>query len=127
MQIPSSTRHRVIPLGLLLSLGGWLHAYFEPTEVLLHLTDQEMSFELDVRDPAQAASATTTFRCGFPDCPHAEPADPEGQFAARTGGRFAERILTLAGTIHRRGVSLLDWLTRAIQAKRDGVLPPAVA
>ena len=44
-----------------------------------------------------------------------------------TGGRFVERILTLAGTTHRRGVDLLDWLTRAIQAKLDGVLPPTVA
>lgn len=43
------------------------------------------------------------------------------------GARFAERILTLAGTTRRRGIDLLDWLTRAIQADLNGDPPPALA
>ena len=46
---------------------------------------------------------------------------------SEAGARFVERILTLAGTTRRRGVDLLDWLTRAIQAELDGVPPPALA
>ncbi len=43
------------------------------------------------------------------------------------GARFAERILTIAGTTRRRGIDLLDWLTRAIQADLNGDPPPALA
>jgi transposase len=38
-------------------------------------------------------------------------ADSEG------GCRFVERMLTVAGTARKRGVDLLDWLARALQAK----------
>ena len=43
------------------------------------------------------------------------------------GARFVERMLTLAGTTGRRGINLLDWLTRALQAKLDGRRAPALA
>jgi transposase len=46
---------------------------------------------------------------------------------SEAGARFVERILTLAGTTHRRGIDLLGWLTEAIQAELDGVPPPALA
>jgi len=45
---------------------------------------------------------------------------------SEAGGKFVERILTMAGTTRRRGVDLLDWLTRAIQAELNGVPPPAL-
>ena len=41
------------------------------------------------------------------------------------GARFVERMLTLAGTAHRRGINLLEWLTRALQAKLEGRSAPA--
>ena len=41
------------------------------------------------------------------------------------GARFAERMLTLAGTARRRGIDLLAWLTRALQAKLEERSPPA--
>jgi len=41
------------------------------------------------------------------------------------GARFVERMLTLAGTARRRGINLLDWLTRALQAKLVGTAAPA--
>jgi len=40
------------------------------------------------------------------------------------GAEFVERILTLAGTMRRRGLDLLEWLTRAIQADLDGLPAP---
>lgn len=46
---------------------------------------------------------------------------------SKEGARFVERILTLAGTTRRRGVDLLDWLTRAIQADLDGSPSPTLA
>ena len=46
---------------------------------------------------------------------------------SEAGARFAERILTLAGTTRRRGIDLLGWLTEAIQAQLDGAPPPALA
>jgi transposase len=36
------------------------------------------------------------------------------------GCRFVERMLTLVGTAKRRGIDLLEWLTRAIQADLEG-------
>ena len=42
------------------------------------------------------------------------------------GAEFVERILTLAGTTRRRGLDLLDWLTRAIQAHLDGNPAPSL-
>jgi transposase len=41
------------------------------------------------------------------------------------GARFVERMLTLAGTARRRGIDLLAWLTRALQAKLDERSAPA--
>ena len=41
------------------------------------------------------------------------------------GARFVERMLTLAGTARRRGINLLDWLTRALQAKLEDQPNPA--
>ena len=41
------------------------------------------------------------------------------------GARFVERMLTLAGTARRRGIDLLQWLTRALQAKLEGQPAPA--
>jgi transposase len=46
---------------------------------------------------------------------------------SEAGARFVERILTLAGTSHKRGLDLLDWLTRAIQAVLDGKPSPILA
>jgi transposase len=46
-------------------------------------------------------------------------ADSEG------GCRFVERMLTVAGTARKRGIDLLDWLTRALQAKIEKVPAPA--
>ena len=46
-------------------------------------------------------------------------ADSEG------GCRFVERMLTIAGTARKRGIDLLDWLTRALQAKIAKVPAPA--
>jgi transposase len=40
------------------------------------------------------------------------------------GARFAERMLTLAGTARRRGINLLEWLTRALQANLEGRSAP---
>jgi transposase len=40
------------------------------------------------------------------------------------GCRFVERMLTLAGTTRRRGIHLLDWLTRAVQARLSGEPAP---
>lgn len=42
------------------------------------------------------------------------------------GARFVERILSLAGTARRRGLDLLAWLTRALQADLDGLPAPAL-
>jgi transposase len=41
------------------------------------------------------------------------------------GARFVERMLTLAGTARRRGIDLLAWLTRALQAKLEERSAPA--
>ena len=41
------------------------------------------------------------------------------------GACFVERMLTLAGTARRRGINLLDWLTRALQAKLEDQPAPA--
>lgn len=41
------------------------------------------------------------------------------------GARFVERMLTLAGTARRRGIDLLQWLTRALQARLEGRPAPA--
>jgi transposase len=46
-------------------------------------------------------------------------ADSEG------GCRFVERMLTIAGTARKRGINLLDWLTRALQAKIENLPAPA--
>lgn len=46
-------------------------------------------------------------------------ADSEG------GCRFVERMLTIAGTARKRGINLLDWLTRALQAKIENIPAPA--
>jgi len=46
-------------------------------------------------------------------------ADSEG------GCRFVERMLTIAGTARKRGINLLDWLTRALQAKIENRPAPA--
>ncbi len=43
------------------------------------------------------------------------------------GARFVERILSLAGTARRRGLNLLAWLTRAIQADLNGLPAPILA
>jgi transposase len=40
------------------------------------------------------------------------------------GCRFVERILTIVGTARRRGIAVLDWLTRAVQAHLDGRRAP---
>ena len=52
----------------------------------------------------------------------------KGSFGVNSleGARFVERILTLAGTTRRRGIDLLDWLTRAIQADLEGLAAPAL-
>jgi len=36
-----------------------------------------------------------------------------------------ERMLTVAGTARKRGIDLLDWLTRALQAKIDRLPAPS--
>jgi transposase len=41
------------------------------------------------------------------------------------GARFVERMLTLAGTARRRAIDLLEWLTRALQAKLENRPAPA--
>jgi len=46
-------------------------------------------------------------------------ADSEG------GCRFVERMLTVAGTARKRGIDLLDWLSRTLQAKNEGLPAPA--
>jgi transposase len=46
-------------------------------------------------------------------------ADSEG------GCRFVERMLTVAGTASKRGIDLLDWLSRALQARNEGLPAPA--
>lgn len=53
----------------------------------------------------------------------------KGSFGAQSeaGCRFVERSLTLAGTARRRGINLLDWLTRATQANLEGLPAPAFA
>ena len=53
----------------------------------------------------------------------------EGNFGinSEAGVRFVERILPLAGTTRRRGIDLLNGLTEAIQAERDGISPPVLA
>lgn len=52
----------------------------------------------------------------------------KGSFGVNSlqGAEFVERILTLAGTTRRRGIDLLDWLTRAIQADLDGKPAPSL-
>ena len=52
----------------------------------------------------------------------------KGSFGVNSfqGAEFVERILTLAGTTRRRGLDLLDWLTRAIQAHLDGNPAPSL-
>lgn len=42
------------------------------------------------------------------------------------GARFVERILTLSGTFRKRGLDLLEWLARAIQADLDGEPAPSI-
>lgn len=53
----------------------------------------------------------------------------KGSFGVNSleGARFVERILTLAGTTHRRGIDLLDWLAQAIQAGLDEKPAPDLA
>lgn len=53
----------------------------------------------------------------------------KGSFGAQSeaGCRFVERSLTLAGTARRRGINLLEWLTRAVQANLEGLPAPAFA
>jgi transposase len=52
----------------------------------------------------------------------------KGSFGVNSeaGARFVERILTLAGTTHLRGIDLLDWLTCAIQARLEGHPTPGL-
>jgi transposase len=52
----------------------------------------------------------------------------KGSFGVNSlqGAAFVERILTLSGTTHRRGLDLLDWLARAIQANLDGNPSPSL-
>jgi len=52
----------------------------------------------------------------------------KGSFGVNSpqGAEFVERILTLAGTTRRRGLDLLNWLTRAIQADLDGNPAPSL-
>lgn len=47
-------------------------------------------------------------------------------FGARSdaGCRFVERILTIVGTARRRGIAVLDWLTRTVQARLEGRRAP---
>lgn len=40
------------------------------------------------------------------------------------GAHFVERMLTLVGTARRRGIDLLDWMTRTIQASLEGKPAP---
>lgn len=40
------------------------------------------------------------------------------------GCKFVERMLTLAGTARKRGIDLLDWLTRAVQSRLSGEPAP---
>ncbi len=53
----------------------------------------------------------------------------KGSFGVNSaeGARFVERILSLAGSARRRGLDLLIWLTRAIQADLDGLPSPILA
>ena len=46
----------------------------------------------------------------------------KGSFGANSeaGCRFVERMLTLTGTARRRGLNVLEWLTKAIQAELRG-------
>jgi transposase len=44
---------------------------------------------------------------------------------SQAGGRFAERMLTVVGTLRRQGRNALEFLTRAILAHRRGVRPPS--
>jgi len=52
----------------------------------------------------------------------------KGSFGVNSlvGAQFVERILTLAGTTRRRGLNLLEWLTRAIQSSLAGIPAPAL-
>ncbi len=43
---------------------------------------------------------------------------------SEAGARFVERMLTLAATARKRGIGLLDWLTRTVQAKLEGCSAP---
>jgi transposase len=45
---------------------------------------------------------------------------------SEAGRLFIERILTLVGTAKRRGIPILDWLTRAMQAAFNGESAPAL-
>ena len=47
-------------------------------------------------------------------------ADSEG------GCRFVERMLTVSGTARLRSIDLLDWLTRAVQARIESLPAPAL-
>ncbi len=46
----------------------------------------------------------------------------KGSFGANSdaGCRFVERFLTVTGTARRRGITILEWLTAALQAELDG-------
>ena len=46
---------------------------------------------------------------------------------SEAGGRFVERMLTVAGTLRRQGRNVLDYLTRAITAHRLGQLAPRLS
>lgn len=43
-----------------------------------------------------------------------------------TGGRFVERIMTVAATLRRRGKSVLQYLSQAILAHRSGTAAPSL-
>ena len=51
----------------------------------------------------------------------------KGSFGAEReeGCRFVERMLTIVGTARRRGIDLLDWLTRTVQADLEDRPSPA--
>jgi len=46
---------------------------------------------------------------------------------SEAGRQFIERILTIVGTAKRRGIPILAWLTRALQADLNGDSAPALA
>ena len=50
----------------------------------------------------------------------------KGSFGCNSeaGCRYVERMLTLIGTARLRGIRLLNWMTRAVNAQIQGVAAP---